>query len=249
MKELLGMKLNSTTAHIWPIDVTHMSLPNVLSAVEKERLSSFYFTKDKILFNQSHCALRFVLSHYLSESPVNIKYDFTAHGKPFLKNRSLQFNLSHSDKIAVIAVTADADIGVDIENLIRDVEYDELGNRFFSEAEYSKLCNAKPEEKRVTFFNCWTRKEAFIKAIGEGLSYPLNEFEVTMLPNEPIQITHIQNDPESTNQWTLASKDLGQYKIAAAVKHQNCRILYRDFNELFTQYSINRVNNFHTISF
>lgn len=134
--------------------------------------------------------------------------------------------------MAVIAVTNGTEIGIDIENLNREVEYDDLAKRFFCEAEYLKLVQAPTEEKRNAFFNCWTRKEAFIKAVGEGLSYPLNNFEVTMRSDEPVQIIHIQDNFQFLNEWTFDCKKLKEYTIATAVKRQNSSFVYQEFNQL-----------------
>lgn len=226
------MELNRNTVHIWVVDTNCNSLPSFLSAPEKKRWNGFYFPQDKQTFYQSHNALRLILSQYLSEKPGEIEYESTSFGKPFLKNKRLQFNLSHTDTMAVIAVTEDAEIGVDIESLHRKVEYDDLAKRFFCEAEYQKLVQVYTDEKRNAFFNCWTRKEAFIKAVGEGLSYPLNDFEVTLLSHEPVQINHIQQDLETPKQWTLDSKNVDKYTIATAVKRQNSSFESRDFNQL-----------------
>ncbi len=224
------MKLNNNTVHIWVVNANGSSLPNFLSAAERKRWNGFFFSQDRQTFYQSHNALRLILSHYLSEKPGEIEYELTSYGKPFLKNKSIQFNLSHTDRMAVIAVTADAQIGIDIENLNRDVEYDDLAKRFFCESEYLKLVKTPPEEKRHAFFNCWTRKEAFIKAVGEGLSYPLNDFEVTLLSDEPVQINHIQDDLYTLKQWMFDSKNIDEYTIATAVKRQNSNFVYREFN-------------------
>ena len=226
------MKLNRNTVHIWVVDANYNSLPNFLSAAERKRWNGFYFSQDKQTFYQSHNALRLILSHYLSEKPSEIEYELTSFGKPFLKNKRLQFNLSHTDTMAVIAVTEDAEIGVDIENLNRKVEYDDLAKRFFCEAEYQKLLQVNFPKKRNAFFNCWTRKEAFIKAVGEGLGYPLNDFEVTLLSNEPVQINHIQQNLDIPKQWTLDSKNVDEYTIATAVKCQNSSFESREFNQL-----------------
>lgn len=224
--------MNRNTVHIWAVDTNYHSVPNFLSAEEKRRWNGFYFSQDKQTFYQSHNALRLILSQYLSEKPSEIKYEFTPFGKPYLKNKRLQFNLSHTDTMAVIAVTEDADIGVDIEHVNRKVEFDDLAMRFFCEAEYQKLVQLKPQEKRNAFFNCWTRKEAFIKAVGEGLSYPLNNFEVTFLSNEPAQINHIQRNPDTPNQWTLDSKNVDDYTIATAVKKPNSSFEAREIKQL-----------------
>ncbi|MDZ7719330.1 MAG: 4'-phosphopantetheinyl transferase superfamily protein [Balneolaceae bacterium] len=226
------MKLNRNTVHIWVVETNYNSLPNFLSAAERKRWNGFYFSQDKQTFYQSHNALRLILSRYLSEKPSEIEYELTSFGKPFLKNKKLQFNLSHTNTMAVIAVTEDSEIGVDIENLNRKVEYDDLAKRFFCETEYQKLVQVYPEKKRNVFFNCWTRKEAFIKAVGEGLSYPLNDFEVTLLSNEPVQINHIQQNFETPKQWTLDSKNLDEYTIATAVKRENSNFESREFNQL-----------------
>lgn len=226
------MNLNRNTVHIWVVDAKCNSLPNFLSATEIKRWNGFYFSQDKQIFYQSHNALRLILSYYLSEKPSEIEYELTSFGKPFLKSRRLQFNLSHTDTMAVIAVTEDAEIGVDIENVNRKVEYDDLAKRFFCETEYQKLAKVYSPKKRDAFFNCWTRKEAFIKAVGEGLSYPLNDFEVTLLSNEPVQINHIQQDLDTPKQWTLDSRKVDEYTIATAVKRQNSTFESREFNQL-----------------
>jgi 4'-phosphopantetheinyl transferase len=213
------------------LNANDISLPNFLSAAERKRWNSLYFSQDKQTFYQSHNALRLILSRYLSMPPNDIEYEWNSFGKPFLKNKMLQFNLSHTDTMAVIAVTEGADIGVDIENLNQKVEYDDLAKRFFCEAEYQKLVQVYPKEKSNAFFNCWTRKEAFIKAVGEGLSYPLNDFEVTFLSNEPAQINHIQQNFETPKQWTLDSKSLDKYTIATAVNRKNSSFEYRELSK------------------
>lgn len=226
------MKVNKNDVQIWVVDASCLSLPNFLSAAERTRLNGFYFSKDKQIFYQSHNALRLILSYYLSKKPSEIKYELTSYGKPYLSNNRLQFNLSHTDTMAVIAVTEGADIGIDIENLNREVEFEDLAKRFFCETEYLKLVQAPPDEKKNAFFNCWTRKEAFIKAVGEGLSYPLNDFEVTMLSHEPVQINHIRENFNTAKQWKCDSKTLDEYTIATAVKRQNSRFVYQEFNQL-----------------
>src|SRR6056297_2034264 len=130
------MKLSKNTVHIWVVDTNYKSLPNFLSAAERKRWNSFYFSQDKQTFYQSHNALRLILSRYLSEKPREIEYQLTPFGKPFIRNSRIQFNLSHSDTMAVIAVTQGAEIGIDIESLNRKVEYDDLAKRFFCETEY-----------------------------------------------------------------------------------------------------------------
>ena len=226
------MILNKNTVHVWVVDASGFSLPDFLSASEKNRFNKFYFSIDKQIFYQSHNALRYILSQYLSKKPHEIEFGFTSYGKPYLKNQNLYFNLSHTTSMAVIALTEDAEIGVDIENLNRDMEYEDLAKRFFCETEYLKLVKTPPEEKSHAFFNCWTRKEAFIKAVGEGLSYPLNDFEVTMLPDEPVQINHIRHNLDIITQWRFDSRNLDEYVIATAVKRHNSRFVYQNFNEL-----------------
>ncbi|MCG2590815.1 4'-phosphopantetheinyl transferase family protein [Rhodohalobacter sulfatireducens] len=223
------MKLSNNNVHIWVVDTNCKALPNYLSAAEMKRWNNFYFTQGKQTFYQSHNALRLILSQYLSEKPSELEFQLTSFGKPFIKNSRIQFNLSHSDSMAVIAVTEDAEIGVDIESLDRKVEYDDLAKRYFCEKEYQKLLQVSTSQKRYAFFNCWTRKEAFIKALGDGLSYPLNDFEVTFLSNEPVQINRIKNNIEAQKQWTLDNKSLDNYNIATAVKRQNSSFEYLMF--------------------
>src|SRR5271163_517516 len=149
----------------------------VLSADEIARAQRFHFEKDRIHFIHCRSALRFLLARYLGVSPAGIRFEYLSGGKPQLiaeqNPRRLQFNLSHSNNMALIAVGSELRLGVDIEKIRDNVDTAALAERFFSPRERAGL-RALPGHLRVpAFFACWTRKEAFLKATGTGLSFPL----------------------------------------------------------------------------
>ena len=115
----------------------------------------------------------------------------------------MQFNLSHSHEIIVYALTIGTPIGVDVEYPKHNIDYDGIAQRFFSINECRQLKALPVEDKKTAFYNAWTRKEAYIKAVGEGLSHPLDTFDVTLLPHEPARLTRLAKQPELLAEWTL----------------------------------------------
>jgi 4'-phosphopantetheinyl transferase len=180
----------------------------VLSPDEIARANRFHFEKDRIHFTRCRSALRALLSEYLAIPAAEIRFEYLASGKPQLaaeQNPSaLQFNVSHSANMAVIAVGSEHRLGVDIEKIRDDVDTTALAERFFSLRERAGL-QALPDHLRVPgFFACWTRKEAFLKATGEGLSFPLEDFSVTTHPDLGPEIEEIKGSTDAGKQWFLA---------------------------------------------
>jgi 4'-phosphopantetheinyl transferase len=183
----------------------------VLSPDEIVRASRFHFEKDRIHFTQCRSALRGLLAGYLAIPAAEIRFEYLTSGKPQLapeqNPRALQFNVSHSANMALIAVGREHRLGVDIEKIRDDVDTTALAERFFSLRERAGL-QALPDHLRVPgFFACWTRKEAFLKATGEGLSFPLADFSVTTHPDLDPELEEIKGSAEEGKQWFLA--DLG----------------------------------------
>lgn len=179
----------------------------ILSNEERERASRFYFAKDR---EQSVCAraiLRLILAPLLNLDASKITFNTTKYGKLYLPHdintQSIQFNLSHSHEIIVYALTLHTLIGVDVEYPKHNIDYDGIAKRFFSSNECKQLKALLENEKQMAFYNAWTRKEAYIKAIGEGLSHPLDTFDVTLLPHEPARLTRLAKQPELLAEWTL----------------------------------------------
>jgi 4'-phosphopantetheinyl transferase len=130
------------------------------------------------------------------------------------------FNMAHSGVLALYACTVNCEIGVDVEEL-RDIpDIEQVASHYFSKAEAAELLSIGREiPKRDAFFRCWTRKEAYIKAIGEGLYLPLDQFQVTLLPDTPAKFVHIGNDISAASEWTLQHLDLAPNYVGALAYH------------------------------
>ena len=197
---------------VWSVRLDEPAKPGsqvvVLSPDEIARASRFHFEKDRIHFTRCRSALRGLLAEYLAIPAAEIRFEYLTSGKPRLaaeQNPSgLQFNVSHSANMALIAVGSEHRLGVDIEKIRDDVDTTTLAERFFSLRERAGL-QALPAHLRVPgFFACWTRKEAFLKATGEGLSFPLEDFSVTTHPDLDPEIEEIKGSTDEGKQWFLA---------------------------------------------
>ena len=220
--------LPNNAVHVWQASL-HMSAPclrtleGTLAADERARAERFYFQKHREHFIAGRGLLRNILSRYLDKEPDQLRFSYNAYGKPALTEQTgaegLCFNLSHSHEIALYALTRRREIGVDIEYFRPDVEAEKLAERFFSPREAAAL-RALPEHLRKEgFFNCWTRKEAYIKAEGEGMAIPLSTFDVSLTPGEPAALLRTQNQPQETARWSLqALNPAPDYAAALAVK-------------------------------
>ena len=169
--------------------------------------------------------LKILLGFYLDKSPSEVILSYTKYNKPYLKYSDLKFNLSHSENMLLIGFTLNYDIGVDVEKMEEFPEADDVAKNFFSSYEYKSFSLLQSNERTEGFYNCWTRKEAFIKAIGSGLSYSLKEFDVTLAPGSDSKIIKIKNDKAEGENWSLFSLDLiSNYKAAVAVRMKECRM-------------------------
>ena len=180
--------------HVW---LTHLSvgasaqslLCGYLTAEEKERAARFHLDRDRNRFVVAHGNLRNILAQYLHQRPSELQIRYGPEGKPALAQdpagRSLSFNLSHSDDLAVLAFGWDRNIGIDIERIRPDIEYEDIARSHFSAGEVSSLTRLAPRDRVEGFFLAWTRKEAYVKAHGGGLQIPLDSFDVNLSPGEP----------------------------------------------------------------
>jgi 4'-phosphopantetheinyl transferase len=186
----------------------------ILHRDEIVRAERFRFEKDRYRFTQCRSALRQLLATYLKISPTEILFEYSARGKPRLAVRqnphALQFNVSHSGELALIAIGSEQSIGVDIERIRTEVDTESLAERFFSTGERAGL-QALPDHLRLTgFYACWTRKEAFLKATGDGLSFPLANFSVTTHPDLDPEVVEINGSTEAVRQWSLIDISAGE---------------------------------------
>lgn len=216
--------LQKKQLHIWrtKLDCSNNPITNFLTLLDRDeqiRAQQFRFEKDRQSFIISHGVLRQILSKYLNIMPEQLNYSYLEFGKPYLKNYShLQFNLSHSHNIALIAVILDSAVGIDIEYMQRKVDADAIAERFFSKREYAILQSLNGDEKIQAFFNAWTRKEAFLKAHGQGLSYSLENIEVSLQVNQPAKFLAIHDATENIADWCLHAISMPNYVAAVAIK-------------------------------
>jgi 4'-phosphopantetheinyl transferase len=194
-------------------------LRRLLAPDEQLRADRFHFEIDRQRFSVARGGLRTILSRYVRARPEKIQFAYDAHGKPRLvpsqPTNPLKFNLAHSGGIALCAVTRLGDIGVDVERIRPEFAGEDIARRFFSASEVARLEQLPAETRQTAFFNCWTRKEAFLKATGVGLSLPLDQFDVTLAPGEPAALVRTAWDENEPAFWSLASIDVGAGHAAA----------------------------------
>jgi 4'-phosphopantetheinyl transferase len=204
--------LCTNEVHIWRANLDSFSpqaknFEKILSADELERANHFYFQKDQNRFRWGRALLRIILGSYLHQEPTQITLDYNPFGKPLLakfpEGKSLHFNLSHSQGIALYAVTQGKEIGIDIEQLRPDFPSKKIAERFFTAQESDRLSEVPSEKKSEFFFSLWTCKEAYLKAKGMGLHLPLDQFEVNSIFGELTQRLIIANNPQEANRWSI----------------------------------------------
>jgi 4'-phosphopantetheinyl transferase len=215
--------LETGTVHVWRISLDQPDdrldrFRRTLEPDELNRAGRFHFEKHQRHFIVARGFLRSVVARYLETQPEALRFSYGAYGKPVLAGEHvLRFNLSHSHEVALLAVALDAELGVDVEHIRADFASEEIARRFFSRAEV-EVFNALPKEEQVAaFFRCWTRKEAYIKAIGKGLSQALDAFDVTLAPDVQPALLRVEGDDAS--RWLLRNVDVGEgYAGALAVE-------------------------------
>ena len=184
-------------------------LAQCLSDAERLRASRFVFDRDRRRFIAGRARLRHLLASRLGVQPDAVELVYGPHGKPGLSRRfadaDLRFNVSHSEDVAVYAFSRGCEIGVDVEVVRALSDADDIAARFFSRRECEAYLALGPRDKPVGFFNCWTRKEAFIKAIGDGLYHPLDCFDVSLAPSEPARILRVGDTPGEECAWRVES--------------------------------------------
>lgn len=211
--------------HVWQAHVSTETLREVeslqvLSAEEQARADRFHFSKDRDLYLVGRSMMRAVLGGYMGRQPHEIHFTYSPHGKPGLPSDSgtdLKFNLSHSHKLAMLGVTRVSAIGVDVEFMRASAMEGTIADKVFSEEELITFDALSPGLKLRGFFNGWTRKEAFIKAKGHGLSMALDEFDVSLDPCEPARLLSIRPDATELERWSLRDLELRDGYVGAIV--------------------------------
>jgi 4'-phosphopantetheinyl transferase len=161
-----------------------------LSAEECDRASRFRFERDARRYIVRRGHLRQLLARYLDCIPSRIQFVSNPFGKPSVAASDLRFNLSHSHGMALFAIARGREVGCDIEQCDPQFASEQIPERFFSLHEVRALRMLAQRDQTQAFFNCWTRKEAYVKARGCGLSLPLDSFDVSLVPGEPAALLH-----------------------------------------------------------
>lgn len=229
-----ALTLEERDVHIWRADLNchHpvlLRLCETLSMDEQLRAERFFFTKDRQSFITARGILRDILSRYVDVSAERLVFCYTLHGKPELAGvcaeSQLRFNVSHSDQMAIYAISRRR-VGVDIERIRVIPDAESIASRFFSATERAALQTIPETERMIGFLTCWTRKEAYIKARGEGLSMGLDSFDVSILRTQPAKILSSRSYPSDENCWHLEELHPDDRYIASlAVEGQDSRFM------------------------
>jgi 4'-phosphopantetheinyl transferase len=203
-------------------------LSEYLDEAERGRAERFHFKEDGQGFIIARGLLRLLLSRYLKLSPERLRFDYNPYGKPAVAADSsgsdIRFNLSHKGGLILYAFCVGREIGIDVEQLRAELDILSIARSYFSDAEVARLGSLPAGMRRRGFFNAWARKEAYIKALGRGLSQPLNQFEVSLAPGEPARLLRAAHDDREVMRWRLLELPVGQeYAAAIAVEGFNWR--------------------------
>ena len=225
--ELPGLE---QTVHVWAVRLDDATVDldlgrKLLSPEENERAARFHFEQHRRRYAIAHIALHKILSRYLQFDPARLYFDLGANGKPklpaTLASSGVDFNLSHSNEMALLAVTASGEVGVDIEYVKPDFKFQEIAERFFTAKEVAALRRLPAELQRQAFFKCWTSKEAFLKAKGTGLSGELDEVKIDLTAAGLVRI-----DADVPG-WSLAELIFhSEYEAALVTKEKPARMRF-----------------------
>ncbi len=190
---------------LWTIrlDAPAAGAPETLSPDELERAARFHFEIHRQRFIASRGALRLILGTCLGTDPAALAFHYTATGKPFLAGSPVRFNVSHSAGNALIAVAHGREVGIDLEETHPKEDLLALAERFFASSERAAVASAAPSDRPSIFYRIWTRKEAYIKACGEGLSLALDSFAVPVVPDTDTALVASARGPAELARWQL----------------------------------------------
>lgn len=204
-----AFSLSAGEVHIWTVPLASDGAPPpplaALSPDERERAQGYRHELTRRQFVQSRATLRALLAGYLGASPIELHFAHSAQGKPTLSGGGLHFNVSHTHGLALIAVTREAEVGVDVERLRPQPMHLDMATRYFTPGEAAALRALPAGASEEAFFHVWTRKEAFLKAVGLGLAHGLERFEVSVPPDDPARVLHVDGDRAAGARWLMAA--------------------------------------------
>jgi 4'-phosphopantetheinyl transferase len=231
------VRLESNQIHVWSAVLSDFEseLPRfqaMLSSAERTKAERFRFSKDRNHYVIRHGILRVILGRYLEQRPAEIDFSYGRFGKPEIKgdlvNGGPTFNHSHSGDLALYAVTRACPIGLDVEYVRPIPHFEEIASQFFSHREAKMMMALSTDCRLEGFFACWTRKEAFLKATGDGIGEGLAKVEVTLTPWEEPRILRITGESQARPEWQLRSfSPAPGYLAAVAFSHHNLALTQR----------------------
>jgi 4'-phosphopantetheinyl transferase len=237
----VGRRLEKNEVHIWRLEpepsVDLSRYFGLLDGNERDRAQRFRFPHLTRSFIVDHGRLRLILGAYAGLNPEELVFVTNEFGKPEIANTehakqagSLRFNLSHTAGLTLLAVCLDAPLGVDVEAVRPMSDWQEVARSHFSPREIAALHSAPVPDRQNAFFRCWTRKEAFLKANGHGLSMPLDSFTVSLTLGESPALLACAWDPGETSRWSLVSLSLGpEFAGALAIQRGEWKIQFLDW--------------------
>ncbi|MEP7279706.1 MAG: 4'-phosphopantetheinyl transferase superfamily protein [Bacteroidota bacterium] len=235
-----GELIYSNQVHIWRacLDLAEPQMKGILeilSTDEVQRAGRFRFEKDKKRFIAARGILRQILAGYLKMTAQQLRFEYTSFGKPVLAKNSdfdnIYFNLSHSDAYALYAFTRHRNVGIDIELIRNDAAVYQIAQKFFSPGEVSSLESTNKNKLHDIFFQYWTRKEAIVKAKGEGISSPLEKVNVSLIDGKVLSPVLLPGDGNENRSWYV--KDLfpcAGYVAAIAVEGDCCDLSFLHYS-------------------
>jgi 4'-phosphopantetheinyl transferase len=232
-------RLGPQDVHVWELRLDlspadHDRLERVISAEEARRADRFRIAADRRRYVAAHGLLRVVLSGYVGARPDGVAFGPGAGGKPRLAGRETpRFNLSHAGALGLVAVAADREVGIDIEEVGEDGDLEGLAETCFSPVERAALAAVPAAQRPAAFFAGWTRKEAFLKAIGAGLARPLDSFDVTLTPGDTARLLRLEGVPGASRRYQLRTLRPAAGFVAAlavdgrgvTIRHKSWRLL------------------------
>ena len=233
------LSLSENEVHVWRAslqvsDHEYSMMQRVLPDNEHAHALRFAFEMDRRRWVVAHGVLRRLLSRYLLVEPGDIQFSSNPYGKPAVSSppggERLHFNMAHSADLALYAFSYNQQIGIDVEYVRQDIEFEPLARSYFSPREYATLQTLPTQLQQEAFFLCWTRKEAYLKAKGKGLSISLTTFDVSLIPGEPAALLACIEDANAPGRWLLFDLTPGvNYAGALAVEGVGEQISYWDW--------------------
>ena len=228
--------LNDNEVHVWAVSLcppaeSIASCSKLLAPDEAQRAERFRFERDQRRFTVARGSLRAILATYVNLDPARLSFAYSSRGKPTLAeldaSNSLHFNLTHSDELAVLAITRACPLGIDVEHIRPLNDASGIADRFFSARESQGLAALPVTEKPAAFFNLWTRKEAWLKATGDGISESLDKVEVSFLAGESARLISLPEAAGPIQEWSLFDlRPAEGFAGALALRCPKARILH-----------------------